>query len=181
MPSSLENQIPHSIIFPHDPLYHVSPRVFGCTCFVHDLSPGLDKLSAKAIKCVFLGYSRLQKGYKCYSPTTIRYYMSADVTFFEDKPFFSPSLDYPSSLQQVLPVPYPCPLGNSSQNVSGIPSPPPSSAEVAPPPLITYQRRTWQVGSTVPESSLRDSHPPPTDPQTMNPSSSTSSHHSDLD
>ena len=56
--SSLENQIPHSIIFPHDPLFHVSPRVFGCTCFVHDLSPGLDKLSAKAIKCVFLGYSK---------------------------------------------------------------------------------------------------------------------------
>jgi len=96
--SSLENQIPYSIIFPHDPLFHVSPRVFGCTCFVHDLSLGLDKLSAKAIKCVFLGYSRLQKGYKCYSPTTRRYYMSADVAFFEDTPFFSPSMDYPSSL-----------------------------------------------------------------------------------
>ena len=80
--SSLENQIPHSIIFPRDPLFHVSPRVFGCTCFVHDLSPGLDKFSARAIKCVFLGYSRLQKVYKCYSPTTRRYYMSADVTFF---------------------------------------------------------------------------------------------------
>ena len=40
MPSfSLENQIPHSIVFPHDPLFHVSPKVFGCTCFVHDLSP----------------------------------------------------------------------------------------------------------------------------------------------
>jgi len=77
-----QNQIPHSIIFPHDPLFHVSPRVFGCTCFVHDLSPGLDKLSAKAIKCVFLGYSRLKKDYKCYSPTTRRYYISADVTFF---------------------------------------------------------------------------------------------------
>ena len=44
--SSLENQISHSIIFPHDPLFHVSPKVFGCTCFVHDLSPGLDKLSS---------------------------------------------------------------------------------------------------------------------------------------
>ena len=53
--SSLEKQIPHSIIFPHDPLYHVSPKVFGCTCFVHNLSLGLDKLSAKAINCVFLG------------------------------------------------------------------------------------------------------------------------------
>ena len=52
MSSSLENQISHSIFF-HDPLFHVSSRVFGCTCFVHDLFPDLDKLSAKAIKCVF--------------------------------------------------------------------------------------------------------------------------------
>nr|KYP46624.1 Retrovirus-related Pol polyprotein from transposon TNT 1-94 [Cajanus cajan] len=66
--SSLENKIPYSIIYPKEPLFHVSPRVFGCTCFVHNVSPGLDKLSARAIKCVFLGYSRLQKGYKCYSP-----------------------------------------------------------------------------------------------------------------
>jgi len=58
--SSLENKVPHSIIFPNDPLYHVSPRVFGCTCFVHNVSPGFDKLSAKDIKCVFLGYSHLQ-------------------------------------------------------------------------------------------------------------------------
>ena len=43
--SSLENQILHSIIFPHDPLFHISPKVFGCICFVHDLSPSLDKLS----------------------------------------------------------------------------------------------------------------------------------------
>ncbi|RDX91039.1 hypothetical protein CR513_27041, partial [Mucuna pruriens] len=31
MPSaSLENQIPHSILFPKDKMYHVSPKVFGC-------------------------------------------------------------------------------------------------------------------------------------------------------
>ena len=33
----------------------------------------------------------------------------------------------------------------------------------------------------MPESSPRDSHPPPIDPQTMDPSTSTSSHHSDSD
>ncbi|RVX05085.1 Retrovirus-related Pol polyprotein from transposon RE2 [Vitis vinifera] len=32
-----------------------------CTCFVHILTPEQDKLSAKAMKCLFLGYSRLQK------------------------------------------------------------------------------------------------------------------------
>ncbi|RVX06280.1 Retrovirus-related Pol polyprotein from transposon RE2 [Vitis vinifera] len=43
----------------------------------------------KAMKCLFLGYSRLQKGYRCYSLETHRYFISADVTFFEDSPFFS--------------------------------------------------------------------------------------------
>ncbi|RZB60244.1 Retrovirus-related Pol polyprotein from transposon RE1 [Glycine soja] len=45
-----------------------------------------------------------------------RYYMFADVTFFEDTPFFSPSADHSSSLQEVLPVPSPCPLDDSDQN-----------------------------------------------------------------
>ncbi|RVW90087.1 Retrovirus-related Pol polyprotein from transposon TNT 1-94 [Vitis vinifera] len=63
MPSSvLHDQIPHSLLFPDQPLYFLPPRVFGCTCFVHILTPGQDKLSAKAMKCLFLGYSRLQKG-----------------------------------------------------------------------------------------------------------------------
>ncbi|RVW26617.1 Retrovirus-related Pol polyprotein from transposon TNT 1-94 [Vitis vinifera] len=81
MPSSvLHDQIPHSLLFPDQPLYFLPPRVFGCTCFVHILTPGQDKLSAKATKCIFLGYSRLQKGYRCYSSETHRYFLSADVT-----------------------------------------------------------------------------------------------------
>ncbi|RVX05223.1 Retrovirus-related Pol polyprotein from transposon RE1 [Vitis vinifera] len=55
MPSSvLHDQIPHSLIFPDQPLYFLPPRVFGCTCFVHILTPGQDKLSAKTTKCIFL-------------------------------------------------------------------------------------------------------------------------------
>ena len=58
MPSSiLHDQIPHSILFPNHPLFCLPPRVFGCVCFVHILTPGQDNLSAKATKCVFLGYS----------------------------------------------------------------------------------------------------------------------------
>ncbi|RVW30967.1 Retrovirus-related Pol polyprotein from transposon TNT 1-94 [Vitis vinifera] len=84
MPSSvLHDQIPHSLLFPDQPLYFLPPRVFGCTCFVHILTPGQDKLSAKAMKCLFLGYSRLQKGYRCYSLETHRYTLS---------PLMSPSL-----------------------------------------------------------------------------------------
>ena len=104
MPSSvLHAQIPHSLLFPDQPLYFLPPRVFGCTCFVHILTLGQDKLSAKATKCIFLGYSRLQKGYRCYSPQTHRYFLSADVTFFEDSPFFSSSESLP--VIEVLPLP----------------------------------------------------------------------------
>ena len=92
MPSSiLHDQIPHSLLFPTQPLYFLIPRVFGCTCFVHTLTPGQDKLSAKATKCIFLGYSQLQKGYCCYSFDIHRYFLSAYGTFFEDSPFLSSS------------------------------------------------------------------------------------------
>ena len=105
MPSSiLHDQIPHSLIFPTQPLYFLSSRVFGCTCFVHTFTPGQDKLSAKATKCIFLRYSRLQKGYRCYSPYTHCYFLSVDVIFFENSPFFSSSEYFPIS--EVLPLPY---------------------------------------------------------------------------
>ncbi|RVW96740.1 Retrovirus-related Pol polyprotein from transposon RE1 [Vitis vinifera] len=100
----LHNHIPHSLLFPDQPLYFLPPRVFGCTCFVHILTPGQDKLSAKAMKCLFLGYSRLQKGYRCYSLETHRYFISADVTFFEDSPFFSTTSES-LPVSEVLPIP----------------------------------------------------------------------------
>ena len=56
-----------------------------------------------------LGYSRLQRGYRCYSPDTNRYFISADVTFFEDSSFFSsvvrPSTPDVLSIPLVLPSP----------------------------------------------------------------------------
>ncbi|RVW44162.1 hypothetical protein CK203_089420 [Vitis vinifera] len=61
-----------------------------------------DKLSAKATKCIFLGCSRLQKGYRCYSPDIHRYFLSADVTFFEDSPFFSSSESLPILKQWLM-------------------------------------------------------------------------------
>lgn len=37
--SSIDNKISYSILFPKEPLFHVAPRVFGCTYFVH-VCPG---------------------------------------------------------------------------------------------------------------------------------------------
>ncbi|RVW68854.1 Retrovirus-related Pol polyprotein from transposon TNT 1-94 [Vitis vinifera] len=116
--------------FPDQPLYFLPPRVFGCTCFVHILTPGQDKLSAKAMKCLFLGYSRLQKGYRCYSLETHRYFISADVTFFEDSPFFSTTSEslpvsevYHRRPRVVAPLPFPEAPADSLPIPSASPAP----------------------------------------------------------
>ena len=106
--SVLHDQIPHSILFPNQPIYCLPSRVFGCVCFVHILTPGQDKLSAKATKCVVLSYSRLQQGYRYYSPDTHRYFISADVTFFENSSMF-PLTHPPSAYVISLPLLYPVP------------------------------------------------------------------------
>ena len=68
--------------------------------FVQDLSPGLDKLSLRFIKCIFVGYSRTQKGYRCFHPPTRRYFVSVDVTFFE----FIHYSDVSPTLVECVPV-----------------------------------------------------------------------------
>ena len=61
--------------------------MFGCTCFVQDVRPHVSKLDPKSLKCIFLGYSRVQKGCKCYCPSLRRCLVSTDVTFIENTPF----------------------------------------------------------------------------------------------
>ena len=68
-------------------MFLIDPKVFGCTCFVRDARPQFSKLDLKSLKCIFVGYSRVQKGYRCYCPTLQRYFMSTDVAFFQTTPF----------------------------------------------------------------------------------------------
>lgn len=60
----------------------LSPKVFGCTVFVHIHDHNRSKLDPKARKCVFICFSPTQKGYKCFEPTLGNFFISADVTFF---------------------------------------------------------------------------------------------------
>lgn len=76
--------------------------------FVHNLYQLQNKLSSRSIKCVFLGYSGYQKGYRCYNTTLKRFFISADVTFFEDQPYYCNIHDQ-TALQNVDPVPLPLP------------------------------------------------------------------------
>ena len=90
-------QIPYTVLSLDAPLFHLPPKIFGCVCYVHILGPGSDKLDPRSIKCVFLGYSHTQKGYRCYSPTLRRRFISADVTFDESQSYFSPLVASDSS------------------------------------------------------------------------------------
>ncbi|CAI7909807.1 unnamed protein product [Closterium sp. NIES-54] len=61
-------------------------RVWGCLAFVRDTSA--DKLSSRAIPCVFLGFPPDAPGWQFYHPTSCHVLPSQDVTFDESVPFY---------------------------------------------------------------------------------------------
>jgi transposase InsO family protein len=76
MPSCiLKGKSPFEMFFPEKNPFSVPPRIFGCVSFVHNHSPNRDKLDPRAHKCIFLGYSRTQKGYRCYSPSLRKHFV----------------------------------------------------------------------------------------------------------
>lgn len=80
---------------PHLP--NLEPRIFGCTAYVHIPKALRTKLHPSATKCVFIGYSDFQKGYRCYDPQTHKLHVTLDVSFHESEPYylggaFAPSL-----------------------------------------------------------------------------------------
>ncbi|WVZ87161.1 hypothetical protein U9M48_033847 [Paspalum notatum var. saurae] len=83
---------PHELLFGKNE-FVVPPKIFGCTCFVRDHRPSVGKLDPRAVKCIFIGYSSGQKGYKCWSPPERRLFVSMDVTFRESVPFYGEKTD----------------------------------------------------------------------------------------
>ncbi|CAI5929252.1 unnamed protein product [Closterium sp. NIES-64] len=61
-------------------------RVWGCRAFVRDTST--DKLSSRAVPCIFLGFVPDAPGWQFYHPTSRRVFASQDVTFEESVPFY---------------------------------------------------------------------------------------------
>lgn len=167
MPSIvLANNTPFYMLYPDKTPFSLSPKIFGSTCFVHNFGPGRDKLDPRSTKCIFLGYSRSQKGYKCYSPILKRDFVSKDVTFFESTPYYPSKIsdveidpcdhDEPSSItisvtdSQHPLVPAPVPLNSESTD--------------NPPIVYTYQRRQRTLPNleSVALPSDSDSYPLPT-------------------
>ena len=65
-------------------------RVFGRIAYVHVPKEKWRKLDAKAEKCMLVGYSDKQKGYKCYNPRTKQACVSRDVVFDESTSWYLP-------------------------------------------------------------------------------------------
>ncbi|RVW54234.1 Retrovirus-related Pol polyprotein from transposon TNT 1-94 [Vitis vinifera] len=97
MPSRvLTFQSPRQLFLKQFPHTHAASsdlplKVFGCTTFVHVYPQNRSKFAPRANKCIFLGYSPTQKGYKCYSSTNKRFYTTMDVSFFEHVFFYPKS------------------------------------------------------------------------------------------
>ena len=64
-------------------------KVFVCIAHVHVPNELRTKLDPKVEKCVFIGYSLEQKGYKYYNPVTHQVRVSRDVVFDEMESWYA--------------------------------------------------------------------------------------------
>ncbi|KAK9911087.1 hypothetical protein M0R45_035010 [Rubus argutus] len=145
------NRLPSSVLAFKSPLEVLKGRkidlshlkVFGCICFVHVQAHQRDKLDPRAEKCIFLGYSSTQKGYKCYNTSTRKLIVSRDVRFDESTPYFPGKSDGYSQGESLLDL-FPRPSVsidedcsqpfNSTAPVSEIPTVPDPAENQAVPP-----------------------------------------------
>ena len=67
------------------------------TCLVGKLDP-------QAVKCIFVGYSSTQKGYKCWDPIGKRLFVSMNVTFREEEPYYTKKGDLDPFLEEFSSV-----------------------------------------------------------------------------
>lgn len=78
----LNHNSPYFTLFHHHPYYSFL-HSFGCTCFPLLRPYNSHKLSFRSKKCIFLGYSANQKGYRCLDPLSNCVYISRHVVFDE--------------------------------------------------------------------------------------------------
>ncbi|KAK2991285.1 hypothetical protein RJ640_024550 [Escallonia rubra] len=85
-------------------LPNLPPHVFGCVTFVHLHKHQRNKLSPRAMRCVFVGYAAHQKGYRCYHPPTHKMFITLDVVFHEDLMYFSTESELQGEHQKEIQI-----------------------------------------------------------------------------
>lgn len=107
----LINKLPTKVLgqrYSYSVLYNKEPNyselcVFGCSSYplLRPYQP--HKLTFRSKKCVFIGYSTNQKGYRCLDLGTSKVYISRHIIFYEDQ-FPAKDMDESSnSPQSALP------------------------------------------------------------------------------
>uniref|UniRef100_A0A2N9FPR9 Integrase catalytic domain-containing protein n=1 Tax=Fagus sylvatica TaxID=28930 RepID=A0A2N9FPR9_FAGSY len=114
-----------------------------------------------------VSYSRTQKGYQCYSPSLCKHFVSADMIFFEDIPYYSPQgRQLQESMLSAPVIPTHVPITPPTSLISIVPPVPPISQVyvrrrnqdvplVPPPPPVEFS-----LPLPPSASSFEDSPPP---------------------
>ena len=92
----LHGKSPLEVLFGQPPNY-LKFKKFGCICYPFTRPYNSNKMQPKSQTCIFLGYSLTQNEYKCFEPTTKKFFTSRHVLFDEHKYFFRPSIPVSSS------------------------------------------------------------------------------------
>ena len=180
---------------PHYLLYGVHPsydhlRIFGCLCFPNLYATKDHKLAPRSARCIFIGYPREHKGYRCFDLKTRRVIISRNVIFDETNfPYFSPAAysepcaEDPVQTTSATPIPlesraaptsYPATTPTSPSHPPIQPTDPPSpDAPCSGPPRSTSPAEPR--ADAVPSQSPRTDSPQTASPSTHTPSPPTTS------
>lgn len=174
----LQNQSPYFKLLHKHPDYSLL-KTFGCACYPL-LRPYIPhKLSLRSTKCVFLGYSSTQKGYRCLDLKTNSVYTSRHVIFdelqfpaSEDPASKPPVVDTPSGVALSIPpsiISSPSPIFSKSPSDFVAPSMSPtpvlepafSTSPSSPPPNISPSPFTENTSpsSSAEMSTSHEGHP----------------------
>ncbi|CAN1131585.1 Retrovirus-related Pol polyprotein from transposon RE2 [Linum perenne] len=155
---------PYSVLFQSHPNIN-DLRIFGCLCYPWLRPHTNNKLEPRSVPCVFMGYSRLHKGYRCLHIPTGRIYVSRHVLFdetifpFTGQMILSPSTAAADATSAPTPLPTPHrPTPHRPTPQITLQNPPPPTFPNDPP-----------LGPSSPTSPNTPTLGPPTTPPTLSP------------
>lgn len=113
--NSATGNIPDEVWF-NKPIDFSLFKVFGCKAMVMIPAEKRKKFDKKAIECIFVGYSDVQKGYRFYNKNTKKITVSRDAVFFENEGNEKPSENDLKFFESTTTFSNPDRVGNSSSN-----------------------------------------------------------------